>query len=222
MIGSAPDWLARLPAGTTFVLWALALVVVAAAVRTGVARTRAGRRTIVVMHGVENSFLALLLAAMLALSFLQIVLRNVAHSGLVWIDPLLRHLLLWIGFAGATLATRLERHIHIDVLTRSLPPAVNRIVRRVTNAGAAFVCLLLADATLRLVVQEADAESTSFLDLPTWILQTVMPLACLVMSYRFLYRTLGTGPSAEPTASAAPAMPAAPAAGTAYMPERVP
>ena len=208
MIGTAPDWLARLPAGTTFVLWALAGVAVAAAIRTAAARTHAGRRAVRVMHGVESSFLALLLAAMLALSFLQIVLRNVAHSGLVWIDPLLRHLLLWIGFAGATLATRLDHHIHIDVLTRSLPPAVNRIVRRVTNAGAAFVCLLLADATLRFVVQEADAETTSFLDLPTWILQTVMPLACLVMSYRFLYRTLDPGRSA------------AAAAGTPHTPER--
>ena len=54
------------------------------------------------------------------LAFLQIFLRNVFTTGLAWGDLVLRNLVLWIGFIGATLATREGKHINIDILSRSL------------------------------------------------------------------------------------------------------
>lgn len=179
-----PGWVAGLPAGATFFVLAGALVLIAVAVRLVLARTRAGRRALAVLHTAESGFVALLLATMLGFSFLQIILRNLARTGLVWIDPFLRHLLLWIGFSGAALATRLDRHINIDALTRVLSPGGKRVAGVATHGTAAVVCLVLAEATLRVVRDEAAAGTVGFLDIPTWMLQTIMPLACLLMSYR--------------------------------------
>lgn len=183
---AGPEWLARLPGDRAFVAAAALVVLAAAGLRLVLARKPFGRGLIRLAHSLESTFVALLLAAMLALSFLQIVLRNLAETGLVWIDPLLRHLVLWIGFTGALLATRLQRHINVDAVSRLLRPPVRRTVHAVTELLAAGICLLLADACLRMVREEAAAATTSFLDLPTWIVQAIMPVTLLGMSYRFL------------------------------------
>jgi len=43
----------------------------------------------------EECALSLLLCAMILLSCLQIFLRQFFDSGLLWADPLLRHLVVW-------------------------------------------------------------------------------------------------------------------------------
>lgn len=200
MTSGEPAWLAAIPSGMALVVPVAVAVVVIALLRRLADRSAVARRSFVVLHGIEAGFVALMLAIMLVLSFLQIVLRNLAQSGFVWIDPLLRHLLLWIGFAGGALATRLDRHINVDALTRFFPPAAKRWLALVTNGFAAFVCLLLADATLRMVRSEAGANTTGFLDVPTWVLQIVMPIACFVMSCRFIGHALRLTPVERPAA----------------------
>ncbi|MFQ5601099.1 MAG: TRAP transporter small permease [Candidatus Krumholzibacteriia bacterium] len=189
MDGSAA-WLQKLPVDEPYVLVAAAMIVVISLLRVGFESRASGRRALRIMHALEAAFLALLLAAMLLLSFLQIVLRNLANAGFVWIDPLLRHLVLWIGFLGAMVATRVGRHINIDALSRFLAPLPLRGVRIATNLLAALVCLLLSNACLKMVREEAVFGQPGFLGVPTWILQVVMPVAMLVMSYRFLGHAL--------------------------------
>ena len=67
-----------------------------------------------------------LLSVMVVLAFLQVILRNLFQEGFIWGDILLRHLVLWIGFVGASMATSQERHITIDALTRFLSDRVRR------------------------------------------------------------------------------------------------
>ena len=190
--------LAHLPVDRTYLLAAAAVVVVLAAARTVAARRPAGRALLRGLHGAEASLLALLLGSMILLSFVQIVLRNVAHTGLVWVDPLLRHILLWLGFLGAALATRLERHINIDALSRLLGGPWLRAARAATSLVTAGVCLLLSNACLKMLRAEAGAGTTSFLGLPTWITQLVMPVAMLLMSYRFLRHAVEAARGQEP------------------------
>ena len=54
---------------------------------------------------VEQTLVVSFLGFMIFIAFLQIVLRNDFSTGLDWGDSLLRNLVLWIGFIGATLAT---------------------------------------------------------------------------------------------------------------------
>ena len=202
----AATWLASLPAGRTAILAAALLALVAAAIRVVIGRTPAGAGVMRAVHACEAAFLAALLAAMLALSFVQILLRNVIHTGWVWVDPMLRHLLLWIGFVGALLATRMDQHINVDAVSRLLSPRVRRVARTFTALAAATVCLFLMEATRAFVVDEAGAGTTGVLDVPTWCLIAIMPLALWGMAARFIRHAFD---AARGEASAAPFAPGA-------------
>jgi len=149
---------------------------------------------------VEMLFLAALLGAMMVLAVIQIVLRNAAHTGLLWIDPALRYLTLWIGFAGAAFATAEGRHIQIDALARASPPAVRLAARRLVSLVASGVTLILAETAYRHVVDERAFGAVAFLGIPSWVAVSILPVAFALMSYRFLYRACG--PSAALAAEA--------------------
>ena len=73
-----------------------------------------------VIDRVEQILLVILLSSMIVIAFFQIVLRNLFSTGLTWGDPLVRNLVLWIGFIGAALATREGKHINIDIVSQSV------------------------------------------------------------------------------------------------------
>ena len=70
------------------------------------------------IHRIEDALLVLLLSIMIVLATTQILLRNFFDLGFVWADPLLRVMVLWLGMIGATVATRDNRHIRIDLLSQ--------------------------------------------------------------------------------------------------------
>ena len=174
------------PYGSTFVFAAAALVLVAAVVRVSADSRKWLQTWLGITRRIEYGAITLLLISMIALSLLQIVQRNIFERGFVWVDPLLRHAVLWLGFMGAALATAFDRHIAIDVLSRLLSGRASHVVHALLRLFAAFVCLLLANATYGLMRDEYEFKSTSFLDLPTWVLMLVMPTLLIVMSYRFV------------------------------------
>lgn len=140
------------------------------------------------MRALERAVLALLILAMLLLAMLQIVLRNFFHQGLVWIDPLLRHLVLWIGITGAVVATGHLRHIQMDVIGRTLPARPRLLVTRITCVVAAAICALLARGAYVYLIEEAGFGSTGLLGIPTWGLTSVLFIGFALMAARFASR----------------------------------
>ncbi|MGD0038444.1 MAG: TRAP transporter small permease subunit, partial [Bacteroidota bacterium] len=57
------------------------------------------------LNKAEGALLILMLSIMVLVAFSQVMLRNVFHTGINGADVLLRHLVLWIGFLGAAIAT---------------------------------------------------------------------------------------------------------------------
>ena len=115
-------------------------------VRGLVRRAAGGARWDQMVRSLERLALTALLLAMLGFGVLQIVLRNFFHTGLIWIDPLLRHLVLWIGFTAAVVAAGRLRHIQMDVVGRLLPAGPRLWVLRLTTLAAASICMVLARA----------------------------------------------------------------------------
>ena len=66
-------------------------------------------------RGLEQALLVFFLALMMVTAFAQIAVRNLFGIGLTWSEPLVRYLVLWVGFLGAALAVREGRHITIEV-----------------------------------------------------------------------------------------------------------
>lgn len=145
----------------------------------------------------EQILIVAIVSGMVVLAFLQVVLRNLWEVGLLWLDILLRHLVLWLGILGASLATRMKRHIRIDVLARHLPSARQRLVERGVLFLAAAVSTLLGLGAVDLVRQEQATGSIAFGPVPTWVLQLVLPVGFMIFAFRFVLQALS-----EPEASA--------------------
>lgn len=135
---------------------------------------------------VEDGVLVSLLAAMVVLAALQIVLRNLLDAGLLWVDPALRLLVLWVGMLGAVAATRDDRQITVDAVSRFLPPRVRSTVRVLTDLFATAVSGLLTWHAARLVLDERAAATTTFAGLPVWVAQLVLPVAFGLIAARYL------------------------------------
>jgi TRAP-type C4-dicarboxylate transport system permease small subunit len=137
----------------------------------------------------EDGVLILILVGMILLAFIQIALRNIFGISLIWIDPLVRQMLLWVTLAGAMVATRDHNHITVDAISRYLPPGrIKSAAGLICDTFAMIVCALLTYSTFRVFHME-------FLDpvgghimtgLPLWISLLTMPVAFGVMTLRFL------------------------------------
>ena len=133
----------------------------------------------------EKILIAVLLTAMILLAFLQIVLRNFFSTGIDWGDSLVRYLVVWVGFIGAAIAVRENKHLTIDILSRWISGAGNSIVQPVSHLISAVVCGLLTWAGIKFTMFEAQMGSTAFFDLPVWIPELIIPLTFGVMTLRY-------------------------------------
>ena len=133
----------------------------------------------------EQFLIAVLLSAMILTAFLQIILRNFFSTGIAWGDPLVRNLVIWIGFIGATLATKEGKHITIEIVSHWLPGRANRYVQSASHLFSAIVSGLLTWAALKFVRVEALMGGTAIFDLPVWVPQVIIPVAFGIMTLRF-------------------------------------
>ena len=133
----------------------------------------------------ESGFLIFLLFLMVFLAFGQVILRNFLNNGLLWTDLFLRQLVLWVGFLGASLAVRERRHISIDVLPQFISATYRPWVQVLVNLSAGLISVFLTVAAWRFVQLEMEFSSTLFLDIPTWIFQTILPFSFGLISLRY-------------------------------------
>jgi C4-dicarboxylate transporter DctQ subunit len=138
----------------------------------------------------EEILLVSLVILMLCLGFLQILFRNLISIGMVWIDPLVRHLVLWIALLGASLATRENRHIAIDLISGRVSSAHYSRIQGAVQLFSALVCFLLVHPALRFVQNDYVAGKTLAFGIPLWFSQMIMPVMLLVMGVRFLQQGL--------------------------------
>ncbi|UCD83707.1 MAG: TRAP transporter small permease [Deltaproteobacteria bacterium] len=139
----------------------------------------------------EKLFLITSLTTMVVLAFVQVILRNFFSTGLLWVDELTRHLVLWVGFVAACIAAHEGRHINIDVLARKLSGRSKAFVEIIINFASFSICLFLLKASWRFVSVEMEfGERAGSLPLPVWVLEIIFPITFILISFRFGLRGL--------------------------------
>lgn len=144
------------------------------------------RRAVGVCYWIEDALLVITLGGMIVLAAVQIALRNAFDSGLVWADPLLRLMVLWVGLLGAMAASRSQKHIAIDVITRALSGRSKAWVQLGTSLFTATVSGIIAFYAIRLVVEDFKSRMTIFVGVPAWAGEVIIPLAFAVICLRYL------------------------------------
>jgi TRAP-type C4-dicarboxylate transport system permease small subunit len=137
------------------------------------------------LHRLEDTIIVVLLFAMIALGVWQILLRNFFDASLVWIDPLTRHAVLWIGLFGAMIASRNDQHIRIDLISHYVPARLRRWLVLVVDLFTCSICVLVAWYSAGFVIEEMEYGGTAFAGLPSWLAQAVIPFGFAVIGFRY-------------------------------------
>jgi TRAP-type C4-dicarboxylate transport system permease small subunit len=145
------------------------------------------------LHRCEDTILVLLLTSMILLSSTQILLRNLLEIGIVWADPLLRVMVLWLGLVGATVASRDNKHIRIDLLSNIFKKRTHQIIQCFVGFFSAAVCLIVAWTGLRWVRLDYQDGLTSFAGVPAWMLEIIVPLSFGLIGMRYGLLAIGWG-----------------------------
>jgi TRAP-type C4-dicarboxylate transport system permease small subunit len=110
----------------------------------------------------EKAVIVALIFAMVGLSFMQVLLRIFFHSGIVWLDPLLRHMVLWAGLTGAALAARYSHHFALETFVKFAPRAMHRPLDIAAAVFTAAASALLFYASYKFIRDEFAAGSIAF------------------------------------------------------------
>ncbi len=138
----------------------------------------------------EGILFSLFLAVMLLLSFAQVLLRNFFNSGVLWFDPVVRTLVLWIAFLGALVATSYARHLHVDVVRRMLPERTRQRVGRLLSLLCAGVCAWMSNGAYIYLREEYLHGTRPFLGIPTWVNQSILLWGFILLTYRFMIQVI--------------------------------
>jgi TRAP-type C4-dicarboxylate transport system permease small subunit len=143
------------------------------------------RAMVKTVHRIEDVLLVVLLSCMIALASTQILLRILFDYGLLWADPMLRVMVLWLGLTGATVASRHNKHIHIDVLTRFFSKNLYLSVQAFVGQFTAWVCILVAWNGARWVQMDYADGLTSLGGIPAWMLEIIIPVSFAIIGIRY-------------------------------------
>ena len=131
--------------------------------------------------------MATLLAFMTGITFVQVVLRYVFNTGLVWSLEATTYSFAALVLIGMSYGVRTKSRIATDLVTRKLSDPLRRYVAFV----AIFACLVYALLMLygsAILVDRLMTLGNAARDIPApkWLLTATMPLGFTLLVYRFL------------------------------------
>jgi C4-dicarboxylate transporter DctQ subunit len=135
----------------------------------------------------DEWLIALLLAAMTLLTFVQVVLRYVFDSGFTWALQLNTVMFAFMIFIGISYGVRVGAHIGVDAVVKQLPP----LPRRIASIVAVLLSLLYAGMVIygsMIYVLKMKAVGIEMDDLPLkiWIARAILPVGFVMLALRFL------------------------------------
>ncbi len=134
----------------------------------------------------EDLVLLIILVGMILLAGVQILLRNFLDTSLFWGDEMLRLMVLWLTLAGGLAASRMDKHISIEILDRFLPGGAQLIAKIIIDLFTAFICALFAWHSARFVMGSYEFGDTLMKNTPAWVMQSILPVGFALMAYRHL------------------------------------
>ncbi len=94
------------------------------------------------LYKVLGYILVVLLAAMVAIIFLQVVYR-IRKGALTWSEELARYIMIYLTFIGAALAVREQSLISVEAVMVLLPPGVRKIISIVVDILTEVVFIIM-------------------------------------------------------------------------------
>jgi TRAP-type C4-dicarboxylate transport system permease small subunit len=157
-----------------------------------------------VLARVEGWLIVIFLWSMVAFTFIQVCLRALYTHGhfkwanflmgyLDWSEPFVRLLVLWLTFLGASLVTRENRHIKIDLFATFLSQKLLSVREIVLSIVCVVISAIMLKVSMDYVKLEMEFGGTMFLGLPVWIGESIIPVGFSLILFRFLLKGINQG-----------------------------
>lgn len=135
----------------------------------------------------EEGILATLLALMTLLTFVQVVMRYVFNSGLVWSLEATTYSFAALVLIGMSYGVRTNSHIAVDLFANKLSQPLRRYVRFAAVVACVVYALLMLYGSYvlvdRLFILGNEARD---IPAPKWLLTATMPIGFALLAWRFL------------------------------------
>lgn len=105
--------------------------------------------------------LGLMLAIMIALVFLNVILRFFFNSGLVWSEELSRYVFVYVVYLGAIVAMKENSHLGVDTFIKNIPEKLKWIFYVLGRLIIVAVMGILFKGSLAMVIQSHSAKAAA-------------------------------------------------------------
>lgn len=135
----------------------------------------------------EEWIISLMLLAMTALTFAQVVMRYVFNSGFSWALELTTVFFAIMIFTGISYGVRVGSHIGVDALVKMMAPGPRRMVSILAVLlSLIYVGLVLAGSSVYVLKMKEVGIELEDMSIERWQVLAVMPLGIALTGFRFL------------------------------------
>lgn len=142
------------------------------------------KKFINVLNKTEEVVLVVMFALMVAIIFIQVVMRKMNNS-LYWSEELGKFLFVWISWLGISIGEKRGEHIKITMLTDRFSPKVQHILNIISEIIVIFICVITVYYGIQLVITQASTHYTGIKISVSWGYLAVV-LGCICMILRSL------------------------------------
>ena len=140
-----------------------------------------------ILDRLEEWIISLMLFAMTALAFMQVVRRYVFNTGYSWNLELTTVCFAIMIFVGISYGVRVGSHIGVDALVNLLSPGKRRVVSMVAVALClVYVGFVLYGATIYVSKMREIGVEMDDMAIERWKILAVMPIGYAIVGLRFL------------------------------------
>lgn len=135
----------------------------------------------------EKLFLITAVSLMTLIVFFDFVLRELFDYSFIWAKELASFMMIWVGFIGASYATKENKHLVVGIPEKLFPKKILPYVSLFVNLLVFIVTVFLAYLGFLYVQETKEIGETSLvLNIPLWIVQIIIPVSLIIIAVRFV------------------------------------
>jgi C4-dicarboxylate transporter DctQ subunit len=130
---------------------------------------------------------AIILVAVTLSVCVDVLMRTLFNSPIVWVVEIDEYALLYITFLGTAWTLRQGSHVRVDILIGLLPPGGRRILGMISSLLGIIVSVVLTAWGTMVTWDKfvTAAYKPTVINFPTWIVVIIIPIGSLFLTIRF-------------------------------------
>lgn len=140
-----------------------------------------------IYNHLEEILLVVCVLIMVAVIFIQVVMRYAFNSSLSWSEELARILFIWASWLGISFGQKRAEHIKIVLVTDALKGKIRQLVLIAADLCTLGILMVLIVKGIEVTDKIISMASiTPALGIPKWAIYASVPISCSLMAIRVI------------------------------------